>query len=150
MAGRAAPLRTLDPNVTAGASGLAAPPSKIPRSTTAGKTGDGAKQELETKLHEVLDEYDELRNQYGELEEQNRKLRVECINMEEEATEWKKSYESLQTEGTELFQTYERKCAMLKEVSKQLDEHKHKIAERDGLVPSGERGGLRRRSGNSK
>jgi len=134
MAGRAAPLRALDPNVKAGASGLAAPPSKIPRSTTAGKTGDGAKQELETKLHEVLDEYDELRNQYGELEEQNRKLRVECINMEEEATEWKKSYESLQTEGTELFQTYERKCAMLKEVSKQLDEHKHKLAERDGLL----------------
>ena len=134
MAGRGAPLRILDPNVKAGATGLAAPPSKIPRSANAGKTGDSAKQELETKLHEVLDENDELRSQFGELEEQNRKLRVQFINMEEEAGEWKKSYESLQTEGTELFQTYERKCTMLKEASKQLDEHKHKLAERDGLL----------------
>jgi chromosome segregation ATPase len=132
MAERGA-LKALDPNAKkASKGGLGGLPSKIPR--TVNKTGEAdstAKQELEARLNEVLSEYDELALQYSALEEQNRKLQVEGINLEEEASEWKKSYESLQTEGTELFQTYERKCAMLKEVSRQLEDYKSKVVERD-------------------
>ena len=133
MAERGA-LKALDPNVKASKGRLGAPPTKIPRGgANVSKLAevDGSAKEMEAKLHDVLDENDELRGQFGELEEYNRKLQVTCINMEEEAAEWKKSYESLQAEGTELFQTYERKCTMLKEVSKQLDDHKHKLAEKD-------------------
>ena len=135
MAERGA-LKSLDPNVKkVSKSGLGAPPSKIPRAGHNGKPSvDSTKQDLETKLHEVLDEYEELRSRFGELEEDNRKLTVANINMEEEASEWKRSYESLQAEGTELFQTYERKCTMLKEVSKQLDDYKNKLAERDARL----------------
>ena len=133
MAERGA-LKALDPNVKASKGRLGAPPTKIPRGgANVSKLAevDGSAKEMEAKLHDVLDENDELRGQFGELEEYNRKLQVTCINMEEEAAEWKKSYESLQAEGTELFQTYERKCTMLKEASKQLDDHKHKLAEKE-------------------
>ena len=132
MAERGA-LKALDPNAKKGVNrtSIGGPPSKIPRA--GGKLGDG-KSELEAKLHEVLADYDELASQYAELEATNKKLQNSNINMEEEAAEWKKSYESLQAEGTELFQTYERKCAMLKEVSKQLDDLKSKVAERDARL----------------
>jgi chromosome segregation ATPase len=136
MAERGA-LKALDPNVKkAGKGGLGAPASKIPRAVNAARPeiDSATKQNLEAKLHEVLDEYEELRTRFGELEAENRKLTVENINMEEEAGEWKKSYESLQAEGTELFQTYERKCTMLKEVSKQLEDYKSKVAERDARL----------------
>ena len=134
MAERGA-LKALDPNAKKGVNrtSIGGPPSKIPRA--GGKLGDG-KSELEAKLHEVLADYDELASQYAELEATNKKLQNSNINMEEEAAEWKKSYESLQAEGTELFQTYERKCAMLKEVSKQLDDLKSKVAERDARLKS--------------
>jgi chromosome segregation ATPase len=136
MAERVA-LKPLDPNARMSKSAIGTASSKIPRAANAGKSAENdgnEKQALEAKLHEVLDEYDEVRTQYGELEEHSRQLKVAYINMEEEAAEWKKSYESLQAEGTELFQTYERKCAMLKEVSRQLEDHKQKLVERDARL----------------
>ena len=136
MAERVA-LKPLDPNARMSKSAIGTASSKIPRAANAGKSSENdgnEKQALEAKLHEVLDEYDEVRTQYGELEEHSRQLKVAYINMEEEAAEWKKSYESLQAEGTELFQTYERKCAMLKEVSRQLEDHKQKLVERDARL----------------
>jgi len=46
---------------------------------------------------------------------------VDMINMQEEAGEWKNSYDSLQAEGRELFQTYERKCTALKQATIQVN-----------------------------
>jgi hypothetical protein len=67
---------------------------------------------------------EDLRKANARLEEENRKHAVEAINQQEEIAEWQRAYESLQTEGQELFQTYERKCTMLKQSHKELEEHK--------------------------
>jgi hypothetical protein len=48
-------------------------------------------------------------------------MKVDMINMQEEAGEWKNSYDSLQAEGRELFQTYERKCTALKQATIQVN-----------------------------
>ncbi len=93
-----------------------------------------SKNEIETKMHEVLDEYDELRKAYSVLQDTNREMKVAMINLEEEASEWKRSYESLQVEGRELFQTYERKCTALKQVSQQLEEAKAGISEKEQML----------------
>lgn len=70
------------------------------------------------------DAVEDLRKANARLEEENRKHAVEAINQQEEIAEWQRAYESLQTEGQELFQTYERKCTMLKQSHKELEEHK--------------------------
>lgn len=90
-----------------------------------------AGQDIETKMHEVLDEYEELRKRYAALEETNREMKVSLINVEEETSEWRTSYEGLQAEGRELFQTYERKCTALKQASLQLEEVKTSLADRE-------------------
>ncbi|KAJ1467839.1 hypothetical protein T484DRAFT_2315140 [Baffinella frigidus] len=81
------------------------------------------------------DAVEDLRKANARLEEENRKHAVAAINQQEEIAEWQRAYESLQTEGQELFQTYERKCTMLKQSHKELEEHKAlTLAQGKGVV----------------
>ena len=102
MAERVA-LKPLDPNARMSKSAIGTASSKIPRAANAGKSAENdgnEKQALEAKLHEVLDEYDEVRTQYHP----------------------RTSLRS--TAGSD----------MLKEVSRQLEDHKQKLVERDARL----------------
>ena len=88
-----------------------------------------SKGEIEKRLHEVLDDNFELEKQFNDIQQENKDLRVALINSQEDVEEWKRSYEALQEEGNQLFQTYERKCNMLKQVGVQLTECKSSVEE---------------------
>jgi hypothetical protein len=63
-----------------------------------------------------------------------KELRVALINSQEDVEEWKKSYEALQEEGNQLFQTYERKCNSLKQIGAQLTECKASVEEHKQFI----------------
>ena len=83
---------------------------------------------------QLSDSPDELKKMIHKLEEEVRSKQVEAINQQEEIAEWQRSYDSLQTEGQELFQTYERKCNMLKQAHKELEEAKVQLLAKDKSV----------------
>jgi hypothetical protein len=88
-----------------------------------------SKGNIEKSMHEILDEYDQLQSSYRDLEKENHELRVALINSEEDVAEWKRSYESMQEEGNQLFQAYDRKCNSLKQLGVQLAECKSALEE---------------------
>ena len=87
------------------------------------------------ELKQVLDECDKHRRLNGDLQQENKELRIAFINSKEDVAEWKKSYESKQNEYNQLNQVYELKCNVLKQTEIQLtecksvlEEHKRHIA----------------------
>ena len=86
--------------------------------------------EIEKRIHEVLDECDKHRRLNGDLQQENKELRIAFINSKEDVAEWKKSYESKQNEYNQLNQVYELKCNVLKQTKIQLTECKSVLEER--------------------